>query len=131
MSPTILGHPLRAAAAAALLFAATPAAARAAQECSPQAPVHERAQCVLATPAGKRARAGVGEVAKGDLATKQAHAALTPSFARYVLTHADRAAASTALEGASSEAFQKHTGRPLADWRADWVASLAKSPAGS
>jgi erythromycin esterase-like protein len=128
MSPTIFRPTLRAA-TAALLFATTPATARALQECNPQAPVHERASCVLATPAGKRALVMVGEVGKGDLETRRAHAALTPSFARYVLTHADRAAASAALEGATADAFQKHTGRSLAQWRTDWTASLAASPA--
>lgn len=119
----------RAALAASLLCLAAPAAASA-RECSPRASVDERAQCVLATPAGRRALATVGEVAKGDLETRQAHAALTPSFARYVLRHADRAAAASALEGASAEAFQRHTGRTLAQWRADWVAALAAGAAG-
>ena len=127
LSIVSIGRAARAALVAALLFAAAPAAA---QECAPTAPMDQRAQCVLATAAGRRALPTVGQTAPADLEGKRAHAALTPSFARYVLRHADRAAATAALEGASPESFQRHTGRSLAQWRTDWVASLQSASAG-
>ena len=118
---------------AALALHAAPIAASAttaARECPTNVSMDERAVCILGTPAGKRALATVGETAPADLAGKQAHAALTPSFARYVIRTAGIAKAQPALEGASKEAFAKHTGRSLAEWRADWVAAIGGTPAG-
>ncbi len=123
----------RAVLAAALARHAAPRAASAptvARECPTNVSMDVRALCVLGTPAGKRALATVGEAAPADLEGKQAHAALTPSFARYVIRTAGMAKAQPALEGASKEAFAKHTGRTLAEWRADWVAAIGGAPAG-
>lgn len=123
----------RAALVAALALHAAPVAASAttvARECPTNVSMDERALCFLGTPAGKRALATVGETAPADLAGKQAHAALTPSFARYVIKTAGLAKAQPALEGASKEAFAKHTGRSLAEWRTDWVAAIGGAAAG-
>ena len=123
----------RAALVAALALHAAPVAASAttvARECPTNVSMDERALCFLGTPAGRRALATVGEAAPADLAGKQAHAALTPSFARYVIRTAGMAKAQPALEGASKEAFARHTGRSLAEWRTDWVAAIGGAPAG-
>ncbi|GLC24256.1 hypothetical protein rosag_07690 [Roseisolibacter agri] len=114
-----------------LALHAAPIAASAttvARECPTNVSMDERALCFLGTPAGRRALATVGEAAAGDLETRKAHAALTPSFARYVIRTAGLAKAQPALEGASKEAFAKHTGRSLAEWRADWVAAIGGAP---
>ena len=100
------------------------------RECPTNVSMDERARCVLGTPAGKRALATVGEAAPADLDGKRAHAALTPSFARYVIRTAGIAKAQPALEGASKDAFARHTGRSLAEWRTDWVAAIGGAPAG-
>jgi hypothetical protein len=114
---------------ASLVCLAAPAAA-AGRECTPRASMDERAQCVLGTPAGRRALAAIGEAAPADLEVRQAHAALTPSFNRYVIRHAGVEKARPALETATADAYLRHTGRTLAQWRADWVASLgaARTP---
>ena len=106
---------------AAPVAAATTTVAR---ECPTNVSMDERALCFLGTPAGRRALATVGEAAPADLEGKKAHAALTPSFARYVIRTAGLAKAQPALEGATKEAFAKHTGRSLAEWRTDWVAAI-------
>jgi hypothetical protein len=121
-------------AALLLSFAVSSAPAHAAarvtaRDCSPQAPMDVRAQCVLGTPAGKRALATVGEAAPADLEGKRAHAALTPSFARYVIKTAGVDRARPALEAATADAYARHTGRTLAEWRADWVEAIGAASA--
>jgi hypothetical protein len=113
-----------------LALSSAPAHA-AARECSPQAPMDERAQCVLGTPAGRRALATVGAAAPADLEGKRAHAALTPSFARYVIKTAGVEKARPALEAATADAYLRHTGRSLADWRADWVKAIGAAASAS
>ncbi|MDF1502927.1 hypothetical protein [Roseisolibacter sp. H3M3-2] len=95
-------------------------------ECSPRLSVDERAHCVLVTPAGEKALAAIGQNAPADapLEVRQAHAALVPSFARYVIRTAGVAAAQEALSRATPDAYPKYTGRSLAQWRTDWVASI-------
>lgn len=113
-----------------LAVSSAPATARAtARECSPQAPMDERAQCVLGTPAGRRALPTVGVTAPADLEGKRAHAALTPSFARYVIKTAGVDKARPALEAATADAYARHTGRSLAEWRADWVKAIGAASA--
>jgi len=124
--PTIR-RALRATLAATLVLHATPAAAMPAttvRECPPLVSMDERAQCFLATPAGRRALAAVGERAPADLEARQAFAALTPSFARYVIRTAGLAKAQPALEAATADAYPKFTGKTLAEWRTEWVAFL-------
>ena len=124
MSIRTVRRALRAALAATLVLHATPAAATPVRECSPLVSMDERAQCFLATPAGRRALAAVGERAPADLEARQAFAALTPSFARYVIRTAGLAKAQPALEAATADAYPKFTGKTLAEWRTEWVAFL-------
>ena len=126
--PTIR-RALRATLAATLVLHATPAAAMAVitvRECPRLVSMDERAQCFLATPAGRRALAAVGERPPADLEARQAFAALTPSFARYVIRTAGLAKAQPALEAATADAYLRHTGKALAAWRTEWVAFLGK-----
>ncbi|MGZ8414986.1 MAG: hypothetical protein ACXW05_19840 [Gemmatirosa sp.] len=125
----ILRHASRAAFLLSL-FLSTPAAASAGQDCPPLTSMDERAQCVLGTPAGRRALPAVGVTAPADLEGKRAHAALTPSFNRYVIRQAGVDRARLALEAATADAYARHTGRTLAEWHAEWVKAIGGTTGG-